>query len=335
MLVGVVGVNFRSASLEIREKLAKVCLACFGPTAFAARMPGTVLVSTCNRTEIYFSGANLAEMHTEIIGILREYMTEPFEQKLYSFFSAECFLHLCRVSSGLDSAILAETEIQQQLRAAYRLSSKAYVLSNALHFLFQKTFQIAKAARSLFPLQRGIPTLEGVIFDLIQDNITCGFPKKVLLIGYSQINRQLISFLAEREMINLTLCTRSMASAQQLTSEKNITLVGRDALESWARWDVVICATEAPDYLLKNSSNITEGKSYLLIDLSVPRLIEPSLGRHPMIHLINTEQVAGIVDRKRNHRVEIVDRVQGFLMDSVVRYMHIFEEKSARRYACA
>ncbi len=91
MRVGVVGINFKTSPLEIREKLAKACHYCFSAQALSPKREGTVLLSTCNRTEIYFSAEDLAEAHSDILNVLREFIDAPFEQKLYSFFGPDCF----------------------------------------------------------------------------------------------------------------------------------------------------------------------------------------------------------------------------------------------------
>ncbi|MBS3905364.1 MAG: glutamyl-tRNA reductase [Simkania sp.] len=332
MRIGVVGINFKSAPLEIREALAKACQYCFSPSALSLRVQNTVLLSTCNRTEIYFSSEDLAEMQTQIIAALREFVTESFEQKLYSFFGVDCFLHLAKVAAGLDSAILAETEIQQQVRSAYKTACQAQVLTAPLHFLFQKTFKISKAIRSAFPLPRGLPSLETVLFELmIQTGIEQ--PPKVLFIGNSYMNRKILRFFHSRGCTETTLCTRSVQGIGDAAETKTISMVGWEALSSWRRWDVVICATHQSGYLLRQDHHGSSHR-HLLIDLSIPRLIDPALERDPMNHLLNMEEIAAIVDGRRRHLLQQVDASQAALENSVLQYLERFQEKRARRSVC-
>lgn len=332
MRVGVVGINFKSAPLEIREKLAKACRYCFGPTALNSRLQDVILLSTCNRTEIYFSSENLAETQTEIIATLRDFVDIPFEQRLYSFFGPDCFLHLAKVAAGLDSAILAETEIQQQVRNAYRASCSVYSLSLPLHFLFQKTFKISKAIRSTFPLPRGLPSLESVLFELLKQT-GISQPPKVLLIGNSHINRQLLNFFYARGGLDMTLCTRSKESALGVITERRISLVGWEALPVWRDWDAVICSTCQGGYLLRQD-NKGSSRRHLLIDLSVPRLIDPALARDPLIHLLNMEEISALVDGRRRCLLQQADITTTYLESSVARYLELFQQKLARKYAC-
>ncbi len=330
MLIGVIGVNFKSAPLEIREELAKACMYAFGEQTFFSRIKNTVLLSTCNRTEIYFSAPDLAEMQTTIMGILREYVKKPFEHTLYSFFGRDCFLHLCKVTAGLDSAILAETEIQQQVRSAYTISSSNEKLSYPLHFLFQKTLQITKAARSRFPLPRGIPSLESVLEELIEQNPSALEGKKILLIGNSQVNKQIIASFSKKPHFDLTLCSKSCAIFHEPVKHRPIRVVGREALATLSNWDTIICASKSPSYILKEQALVLP-KTLLLIDLSIPRLIHPLLGKNPMIHLLNMEQIGSLVDEKRRHHMQETGALHVLLHDAAHRSFIAFQEKMTHR----
>src|SRR5262245_52879886 len=103
MRFGVVGINHKLADLKLREKLAKACQNRFLSSSFHGDHH-FVLLSTCNRTEFYFSSDDLAETHSYLLRILRQDVEDDFDQKLYTYFGTDCFLHLTRVTSGLDSA---------------------------------------------------------------------------------------------------------------------------------------------------------------------------------------------------------------------------------------
>ena len=113
------------------------------------------MLSTCHRTEIYFSALNLAEAHSEILQVLRREIALAFEHELYSYFGFDCFLHLGYVVSGLDSVIIAESEIQRQVKVAYEEVQWYYPLPSCLHFLFQKSLKIGKEKRGNILLSQG------------------------------------------------------------------------------------------------------------------------------------------------------------------------------------
>jgi len=140
MRIAVLGINHKSSDLELREQLARVVQrSLLGESPIAEKL-GLVVLSTCNRTEIYFSQEDLAAAHTELLAHLRSEIPVPFEHKLYSYFGADCFTHLALVTAGLDSLIPCETEIQRQVKMAYAHGCLYRKLPSAVHFLFQKSF---------------------------------------------------------------------------------------------------------------------------------------------------------------------------------------------------
>ncbi len=334
MRVGVIGINYKNSSLHLREILAKACRFCFSSEYFSYRMPGTILLSTCNRTEIYFGTDELTEAHGMILAELRQFIHEPFEQKLYSFFGADCFWHLAKVAAGLDSAILSETEIQMQVKQAYRTAVNHTNISCCLHFLFQKCLKISKEVRSAFPLPRGLPNLEKVLFQIVQKTYGSK-PIRILFIGNSQINRQIIPFFRAKHNYLITLCTRHPAKAEALLQEGGIELVNWGILSSWFEWDVIICATQNHNYLLEpNQVTKSLNAKGLIFDLSVPRNVDPSLGRHPAFQLYNMEELAQIVDVERRHHLGEVDAAHSLVIGAVDRQLEIYQEKLNRKLLC-
>src|SRR5438132_1115680 len=119
MRVGILGTNFKTASLGVREALSLACQKKMPAFSEIVRKYACVILSTCNRVEIYFSAPDLAEAHSEILQVLKEEIQTPFEHQLYSYFGLDCFMHLAHVTAGLDSAIVAESEIQRQVKTSY------------------------------------------------------------------------------------------------------------------------------------------------------------------------------------------------------------------------
>lgn len=334
MRVGVIGINYKTSSLDLREILAKACRFCFSPDHFSFRLPGTVLLSTCNRTEVYFGAEDLTEAHGMILAELRQFIHEPFEQKLYSFFGADCFWHLAQVAAGLDSAILSETEIQQQVKQAYQAACIQGGLSCCLHFLFQKSLKISKEVRAAFPLPRGLPSLEKVLLQIARKEFS-NRHFKTLFIGNSQINRQIIPLFRSKGISSLTLCTRYSENTKAFLDE-GIEIVDWSVLPRWQAWDVIICATQHHDYLLKeeHSEENSFSEKHLIFDLSVPRNVDPRLGHYPYLHLFNMEQISQIVDAERRLHLGEVDAAQCLIAQAVERQLEIYQEKLTRRLIC-
>lgn len=146
MQVGIIGINHKSSPFEVREKLARI----FRNQFASDYSHNFILLSTCNRTELYFSSHQLAETHVNLLERLKYQIGEESIHVLYSYFGKDCFCHLVRVISGLDSAIFGESDIQRQVKVAYETRRKRQLLSHDLHFLFQKGLKIAKEIRTSF-----------------------------------------------------------------------------------------------------------------------------------------------------------------------------------------
>jgi len=194
MRVGIIGINHKLANLELRELLAKTCQRRFNPENSTHGSHSLVLLSTCNRTEVYFSSEDLASTHCYLLNILRQNVGDDFDQKLYSYFGQDCLLHLCRVTAGLDSAIIAETEIQGQVKIAYELAKGCHSLPFEMHYLFQKALAIAKKARSFLPLKPGLPDIEHAILQTGQHFFKEMPIINILFVGASEINEKIIAY---------------------------------------------------------------------------------------------------------------------------------------------
>jgi glutamyl-tRNA reductase len=274
MRIGIIGINHKLADLSLRELVARACQRRFflenplGKGSF-------VLLSTCNRCELYFSTDDMVATHQLILHIIKEEI--PFEhrseieQKLYTFFGIDCFLHLASVTTGLDSAIIAETEIQGQVRAAYKSAVALRPLSKELHFLFQKSLKIGKEVRRDFVFEKSLPDLEHAVFLYAMSHFDGAFPH-VLFIGASEINLKIARFFKARGLF-FSLCNRSHTTACE---ELKCPFISWDRLHSWQEFSWVICATKSPHYLIRHEAPLVHEKQ-LLIDLSVPRNIDPQM----------------------------------------------------------
>lgn len=331
MQIGVIGINHKLADLKLREKLAKACQRRFGAEYYLHYKHAFVLLSTCNRTEIYFSSENLAETHSYILSILKHHVEEEFDQKLYSYFNNDCFLHLARVASGLDSAIIAETEIQGQVKNAYQKACEFTHLPHELHYLFQKCLKIGKNVRSELPKVVGIPDLEHAI--LSAGKSLCGSPdeKRLLFVGVSDINLKILSFLKENRINNITLCNRTDETAFILSRKYDIGVLEWSELGRWHEYDWIIFGTKAPEYLITQKGlpkGLLERK--LIIDLCVPRNVDPSLGYHSKITLLNIDQINRMLKVREETMSNFLVDAEAFIDKHTERQVSLFKEKERR-----
>ena len=272
--VGVIGINFKTADLQLRESIARGAEHLAGERALFFRHP-TVLLSTCNRTEIYFHAEDLVEAHIDVLALLRASVEESFDHRLYSYFGIDCLAHLCRVAAGLDSAILAETEIQRQVKVAYEKSSSLYRLPGALHYLFQKALKVGKTVRRQLELERGAPSLYGTLWRIAEQNRK---GKRILLVGYSEINRGFAAFLSRKGIQDVSFVT----THPSLVRCENGRICGRSELDRWREYDLIVAASKAERYLIQGAAS---GSEHLIFDLSVPECRSRSrkIGLRPII----------------------------------------------------
>lgn len=332
MRVGVLGINHKLAGLHLRELLAKICQRRLHPGQSTHGEHSFVLLSTCNRTEVYFSSEDLAETHSYLLSILRHDVSEDFDQKLYSYFGQDCLLHLSRVTAGLDSAIVAETEIQGQVKTAYESSQEYYHLPFELHYLFQKSLSIAKKIRAVLPVKPGLPDLSHAVYQTGQYFFFSKPEPKILFIGASEINEKALSFLKQKKHAHISLCNRSEASGRAIASKYDISYVDWNEIHSWQNYDWIIVGTKSPEFLIHYhslTSPIADQK--LVMDLSVPRNVDPLIARHPKITLLNIDQINRMLKIRRktlSHALEIAEQL---VVETINMQMKLFYEKEKNR----
>ncbi len=328
MRTGVLGVNHKSSELSLREMLAKACQRQLSRETRIAQELSCTVLSTCNRTEIYFSSEDLAFAHTRILSCLRDEVTEPFEHKLYTFFGSDCFFHLAAVTSGLDSVIVGESEIQRQVKQAYETTALYYRLPSCMHFLFQKSLKIGKQIRSKGAVGRKQQVLPGMILQISQWFFEDLHNRKILFVGNSEINRKAIAYFKQKRCNDLTLFTRGTLAAQELQQEYGISIFDWSQLNAWKGYDLVICGTNHTQYVL-SSQQLEENNlsTKLIFDLSVPRTVDPQLGRHPHLTLFNIEELGKLIDQKRECDINALTHAEQMVWGLVQKQIEIFHQK--------
>lgn len=315
MLIGILGINHKSAPLLLRDQIAKACAKRFHPNSL--HFLHFVPLSTCNRSEIYFSAEDLPAAHNYLLQVLREEITQEFEYCLYSYFGIDAFFHLARVTSGLDSAIIGETEIQGQVKQAYEAS----LCNRDLHFLFQKSLKIGKEVRSKSLINQGLPNLEEIIFTKAQGELGSLEGKRILFVGVSKINEKIAARFRQKGIEGITFCNRSEEKVRGLK------LSWRD-LDLWQTFDLTIFGTKSPEYLI-GPQTVIGSRKRVVIDLCVPRNVDPRL--RTQVRLYNIDQLNREIDRKRRLKAAALQKIETEIIEKgVERQFSIFTAKLSR-----
>lgn len=326
MEIGIIGVNYKLANVNLRERLAIICQQLYPQLRFRLKNSYFVILSTCNRIEIYFSGKNLPFIHSQLLTLLRQKLQESFDQKLYSFFHKECFFHLMKVACGLDSAILGETEILGQIKVAYELASNQQVLSKELHFLFQKSLAIAKRIRTEFFINRGMPSLPQAIFSTAKQHFRDYCLSSLLFVGVSEINKKVLNYAKKRGVKDISICNRTDKKACDLAKTQGIRWLKWSQLHQWRHYDWIIFGTKASSYLIQDAPLLNHQKK-LIIDLGVPRNVSPLLNNQKMITLLNIDQISDQLSKTIGNYQDSLFKIEEKLLQQVQIQMNIYFEK--------
>jgi glutamyl-tRNA reductase len=289
-----------------------------------------VVVSTCMRTEVYalvnrFHGA-MADIR-EFLAAWSGQPPEDFSSHLYSYFEGAAVTHLFRVSTGLDSASLGEPEVLGQVRQAWEVARSEGASGPVLDAAFRHALQVGKRARAETTISHGTTSLAYAAIELASSAIGSLEGKQALVIGVGEVGENTArAFAGVPGTLPVTVVNRTKGKANQLAVSVGGNSVGWSELGSaLARADVVACCT-AGDGVLIGKGALEEGlptrggRPVLLIDLAVPRNVEPAVASLPWVTLLNMDDISDFVRSRLDERRAEVPAVERIVAEEVDRY---------------
>ncbi|HTV75478.1 MAG TPA: glutamyl-tRNA reductase [Candidatus Baltobacteraceae bacterium] len=329
MNVVVIGLSHHTSPVELRERFA-----------FAeAKIPGAlkslrdsgiageaVILSTCNRVEIYAATAlEPAKAFSELKQFLKttHAFEEPFDEKIYTLAEPQSLHHLFKVASGLDSMVLGETEILGQLKDAYALAHQHRHTGARLNKIFQRAFHIAKHVRTHTNIQRGSVSVASVAVELAGKIFNSLDGREVLVIGAGETGEKVARSLLSRGAKNIVVASRSQERAQALAQEFGGRAVPFDDWSAeFEKIDIVISSTSAPHYILDRAKleplmKLRKHRPLLLIDIAVPRDIDPAANFLENVYLYNIDDLQSIADGYLKQRQEEIARCEQIIAEKV------------------
>jgi glutamyl-tRNA reductase len=337
MSIIVIGMNHRSSPVQLRERFA-MSDAVIPEALSHLRQEGLadegVILSTCNRVELYL--ATPSERVSDLIE-LRKFLVQtcgyegPLGDEFYLLREPESLEHLIKVACGLDSMVLGETEILGQLKKAYDLALRHRHTGPRLNKAFQRAFQVAKLIRTETSIQRGSISVASVAVELAEKVFTTLEGRHVMVVGTGETSEKTARALVGRGAKQVIVANRSYDRAVSLATE----LGGRAvSFDDWAgefaQIDILISSTAAPHYVLDRERLAPlvrrRGRPLLLIDIAVPRDIDPEVNLLENVYLYNIDDLQAIADgclrQRREEMVRCVDlirsKVQSLLAPSLV-----------------
>ena len=326
------GVSHRTAPLSLRERLALTEGRAAGVlNALASEEPisEVAAVSTCNRTELYLVAADTVEAESAALGVLaREASIPPTELLglLYSLRGGDAAEHLYRVTAGLDSMIVGEAEIQGQVKRAYELALVEGATGPILNRLFRGALAAGKRARSETAIgQKGV-SIPSVAVELAEQSLGDLPSRRVLLVGAGETSELSARALAARGAEAIFVANRRHNRALGLAERCGGTAVRIDELPAQLeRADIVVSTTDSPHHLIERSElelvmRQRGERPLLLIDLAVPRDIDPDCRRLSGVTLHDVDGVLAIVERNASGREAEGRRAAGILDSELARF---------------
>jgi glutamyl-tRNA reductase len=267
-----------------------------------------VLLSTCNRVEIYGTTPLMTGRIDSLFRLLTQ-SSHDFRPQVYVHENAEALRHLFRVTSGLDSMVLGETEITGQVKHAYETAHAARLTGRVLNRVFQKALQTAKEIRSRTSIGRGATSVGSVAVELAEkifrDSLAA---KTVIIIGAGQMGEACVRHLAKKGAKSILVSNRSFDRAQALAGEFGGRAVRfDDCLVAMEEADIVVSSTGCPQTILHRADverlmRARRNRPLFLIDIAVPRDIDPAVQELDNVYLYNIDDLEAIVRENVSHR---------------------------------
>jgi glutamyl-tRNA reductase len=301
----VAGLSYKTAPVDVRERLAVQAsrLRCQGcRVRLSGGLSELVLVSTCNRVEVY--GVSKRPPLSGFDRIFEQLSDADFDFTPYLYVKQgqEAIEHLFAVAAGLDSMVIGETEITGQVKQAYQAAQEAKFTGKVLNRLFQNALQVAKEIRTQTAIGHGSTSVGSVAVDLAQRIFDQDLSARtVMIIGAGKMGEACVRHLAKKGAKSVLVANRSLERAQGLAAEFGGRAVAfENLLSALSEADIVVSSTGAADTILHQADIASimparRNRPLFLIDIAVPRDVDADVDQLPNVYLYNVDHLEAIV----------------------------------------
>jgi len=339
MAILLLGLNHKTAPVEIRERLAVSSHRIAETLTMLRSAPGVsevALVSTCNRFEIYAVVADAIAGQTALTNALaeaRDVCACDFACHLYARSDADATRHLCRVAAGLDSLLMGEHQILGQVKDALQIAHDAGTIGATLSALFRQAIIAGKRAHSETEIGQGARSLGQVAVTLARDVLGNLENRTALLIGAGKISKLAGRALVESGLRWILVANRTFDRAALLANELRGRAVHFDALAGGlAQADVIIVASGAPHIVL-HASDVARAmesrahRSLVVIDLAVPRNVDPAIRDLDGAHLYDVDDLSAVVATQHPVAATALAQVEHIAEDETKNFLVWLRER--------
>jgi len=329
MNILVIGLNHKTADVEVREKLAFDGQKLEEGLTMLSTLPGieeAIILSTCNRVEIY---SHVKEPETAF-GTVRDFLsrfhgldTAALERSLYLHKNQDAVRHVFRVASSLDSMVVGEPQILGQLKDAFEFALGKKTTGILLNRLMKKTISVAKRVRTETRIAENAVSISFAAFELARKIFTDLPEKSFMLLGAGEMAE-----IAAKHMINfgvkkVIVANRTYERGCDLAKELNGTAVKfEDFLHEAVHTDIIICSTGAPTYVLHKEEmqrvmKERKQKPVFIIDISVPRNIDPGINDLDNVYLYDVDDLQGVVETNILERKKEAEKAENIITEEI------------------
>ena len=343
MNVGVIGISYHTAPVEVREQAS---VRSGEVPAMLQRIrdqfPGSelVLVSTCNRTELYTAGIDVnADKHRLFQILLKgdvHFRADALEKHFYVKSDLAAVEHMLSVASSLDAMVVGESEILGQVKQAVGIADEAGMTGKVLQPLFQRAFKTAKRVHSETDICRGRVSVSSLAVEFAEKVFDDLSTKTVMIVGAGETAELALKSLMDRGAKDVLVLNRSHGRGQDLADKFGGRAIQFDLLEDYlARADIVISSTSAPHLVIhadavQRAIEARRGKPMLMVDIAVPRDIDPAAAQIKNVYVYSIDDLQLIAAENITKRREAVEQAWIIVRQGLAEISEHFESGGLR-----
>lgn len=327
MNLSIIGVNHRTAPVEVREKLAFA--ECDLPQALRelCGSPGVgeaFILSTCNRVEVAFTGDD-DEAVSKFLAGQRGIDGKWLEQYLYRHNGVEAMRHIFRVAASLDSMVVGEPQILGQLKAAYQLAKETGSLNGPLETVLSRAFGAAKRVRSETEIGQAAVSVSYAAVELAREIFGSLKGRRILLIGAGKMSELAARHLRRSGASDILVTNRTRARAEEMAAVFDGTVIDYESFQRvLPDVDIIITSSGAPEYILrpgdmKRVIDARRNRPMFLIDIAVPRNIDPEVNKLDNVFLYDIDDLQRVVEGNVSIRRKEAEQAEEIIAEEVQR----------------
>ncbi len=342
-MIGVIGISYKTAPLEIREQFSftKEEIIPFSELLQQeTEIADLVLLSTCNRTEIYFSqdkhdNQTAFELMYEAIKKFKG-ISDHCWQNFYHSSNTGAVRHLFEVVSGLDSLIIGEDQIIGQVKDAYLTCTELALTDAVLMRLFQKSFEAGKRVRTETGIKLGITSVSSAAVEMCASLLNGVNDKSVMLVGAGETGNLALQNIFKKGVRQIAVSNRTIEKAEKTATKYNGLAIPFESFQKYLHgFDIVMIATASPTpvitvEMIKQNQKIRPDHKQVYIDLSVPRNIESAIAELENIELLCVDDLQEIVAQTTEKKKESAEKARVILDEVVADFSEWLASRSLR-----